>query len=149
MKIFFLLVINQICFQVNLFDETLIFLVAKSFHFVVKKYLEDGKYFLVVNELICDETFFLRKIPLYFCDKIIFFCDALIACHINLYVPVTVIGVFLLLLLALRVTSCLFRLALRGYSVASLPRSFALCARIFGRFAPSKFSKKKKCVSID
>ena len=45
--------------------------------------------------------------------------------------------------LALRVTSCLFRLALRGYSVASLPRSFALRARIFGRFAPSKFSKNK------
>ena len=43
----------------------------------------------------------------------------------------------------MRVTSCLFRLALRGYSVASLPRSFALRARILGRFAPSKFSKKK------
>ena len=49
--------------------------------------------------------------------------------------------------LALRVTSCLFRLALRGYSVASLPRSFALRARIFGRFAPSKFSKKKVCLN--
>ena len=42
---------------------------------------------------------------------------------------------------------CVFRLALRGYSVASLPRRFALCARILGRFAPSKF--KKKSVSID
>ena len=30
---------------------------------------------------------------------------------------------FLLYRLALRVTSCLFRLALRGYSVASLPRA--------------------------
>ena len=46
--------------------------------------------------------------------------------------------------LALRVTSCLFRLALRGYSVASLPRSFTLRARILGRFAPLKFSKKKR-----
>ena len=34
-------------------------------------------------------------------------------------------------------------LALRGYFVASLPRRFALCARILGRFAPSKFSKKE------
>ena len=35
------------------------------------------------------------------------------------------------------------RLALRGYSVASLPRRFAPRARILSRFAPSKFSKKK------
>ena len=42
----------------------------------------------------------------------------------------------------MRVTSSFFSLALRGYSVASLPRRFALRARILGRFAPSKFKKK-------
>ena len=42
--------------------------------------------------------------------------------------------------LALRVTSCLFRLALQGYSVALLPRRFALRARILGCFAPSHFA---------
>ena len=42
--------------------------------------------------------------------------------------------------LALQVTSCLFRLALRGYYVASLPRRFALCACNLGHFAPSGFA---------
>ena len=40
-------------------------------------------------------------------------------------------------LLALRITSCLLRLVLRGYSVASLPRSWRLHSRLLSRFAPS------------
>ena len=66
----------------------------------------------------------------------------------------------LLVLLALRVTSCLFRLALRGYSVASLPwashshsqsiRSLGLRAlRSHPQSLRSLKIEKKKCVSID
>ena len=51
--------------------------------------------------------------------------------------------------LAYRPAPRTFQLALRGYSVASLPRAlhFAL-ARVL-RFALTKIFEKKKCVSID
>ena len=41
------------------------------------------------------------------------------------------------------------RLALRGYSVAFLPRRIALRARILGRFAPSGFAPRARYLPHD